>query len=54
MATVDWSGWLQRSPEDRRETLQRYRDIVKSESDRARFSNYARMNEALGISVIRD
>jgi hypothetical protein len=47
--TVDWSQWLELTPDERADLWRRYREIVKSESDTARFSNYARVNEALGI-----
>jgi hypothetical protein len=45
--TVDWSCWLTMTPEEQAELVRRYRRIVKAESDHARATNYAAMNEAI-------
>jgi hypothetical protein len=45
--TVDWTGWLDKSAEEQRETWSQYRTLVRQESDAARGENYRRLNEAL-------
>lgn len=47
MSTVDWSNWLNLTPEQQKALWQQYKDIVATESYEARASNYARLNAAI-------
>lgn len=47
MSTVDWSRWMELTPEERDELRRRYREIVRQESELARATNYAAMNAAI-------
>lgn len=45
--TVDWSNWLNLSPDEQAARWRRYREIVKAESDHARATNYRAMDKAM-------
>lgn len=45
--TVDWTRWMQLSPQEQEALVRRYRAIVKDESDAAKANNYRRMDEAI-------
>ena len=45
--TVDWSNWLNLSPDEQAARWRRYREIVKAESDQARVTNYRAMDKAM-------
>ncbi len=44
---VDWSRWMDATPQEREAMRARYLAIIRREIDEARATNYARMNAAL-------
>jgi hypothetical protein len=47
MSTVDWSRWGQLTPQEQEELKERYRNIIREESQRFRESGYRALNAAL-------
>ena len=45
--TVDWTRWMFLTDEEKQARMRRYREIVKAESEEARFTRYSRMDEAI-------
>jgi hypothetical protein len=45
--TVDWTHWLQLSPDEQAALWRRYREIVRSESEQAKATNYRAMEAAM-------
>lgn len=45
--TVDWTRWMTATPEQQQRMLREYREVIKTESDNARATNYRAMDAAI-------